>query len=55
MLIAVTDMSKNILEFQNEFFFHLKHTVPLMNVCKCNHKGIFKELLKARDLNRKNS
>lgn len=46
-------MSKNTLEFQNKFFFHLKHTVPLMNICKCNHRGIFKELLKSRDLNRK--
>lgn len=55
MLITVTDMFKNICEFQNEFFFHLKLTVPLINIHKCNHKGTFKEVLKARNLNRKNT
>lgn len=55
MLIAVTDKSKTISEFQNEFFFNLKLTVPLINTHKCNHIGTFKEVLKARDLNEKTS
>lgn len=53
MLIAVTDMSKNIYEFQTGFFFHFKLTVSLINIHKCNHRGTFKEVLKARYLNRK--
>lgn len=49
------DMSKTIFEFQNEFFFHLKLTVPLINIQKCSHLGTFKEVLKARDLSKKTS
>jgi len=55
LLIAVTDMSKNIFKFQNEFLFNLKLTVLLINIHKCNHKGTFKEVLKTRDLSKKNS
>lgn len=55
MLIALTDMPRNIFEFQNKFFFHLKLTISLINIHKCNHKGTLKEVLKARDLNRKTS
>lgn len=49
------DMSKTVFEFQNEFFFHLNLTVPLINIHKCSHIGTFKVALKARDRSKKTS